>query len=80
MAGSPTINRYLGDRAEEWPGQDALHFRTMLAELITGTVARFVIQKRRPDPSYNIFYEHMQLMEKWLPQVHRELIPQIELR
>ena len=80
-AASPSIAGYLGDRAQEWPGQDDIHFRTMLAEVITLTVARFVIQRRRLEqlPSYRLFYEHMQLMEKWLPQVHRALVPPGEL-
>ena len=75
-AASPSFARYSGERQEGWPGQDGLHFRTMLAEVVTTAVARWVIQNRRQQDSadsYRIFFEHMQLMEKWLPRVHAVL-------
>lgn len=81
-ASDPTISRYLGKRQDGWPGQDGLHFRTMLAEVVTSTVARHVIQKRHVQEkaeSYRLFFEHMALAEKWLPRVHRVLIPNAEL-
>ena len=82
-AASESIARYLGDRSANWPGQNGLHFRTMLAEVATSTVARYIIQNRRQQErtdSYHIFYEHMQLMEKWLPRVHAVLVPTSELK
>ena len=81
-ASDPTIGRYLGKRQDGWPGQDGLHFRTMLAEVVTSTVARHVIQRRHVQEkaeSYRLFFEHMALAEKWLPRVHRVLIPTAEL-
>ena len=81
-ASDPTIARYLGKRQDGWPGQDQLHFRTMLAEVVTSTVARHVIQTRHVQEnteSYRLFYEHMMLAEKWLPRVHRILLPNAEL-
>ena len=81
-ASDPTIARYLGKRQDGWPGQDELHFRTMLAEVVTNTVARHVIQKRHVQEkaeSYRLFFEHMALAEKWLPRVHRVLIPNADL-
>ena len=81
-ASDPTIARYLGKRQDGWPGQDELHFRTMLAEVVTSTVARHVIQKRHVQEkaeSYRLFFEHMALAEKWLPRVHKVLLPTTEL-
>ena len=81
-ASDPSIKRYLGEREDGWPGQDDLHFRTMLAEIATHTLSRFVIsnrhQQERADP-YRLFQEHMVLMENWLPRVHRVLIPNNEI-
>ncbi len=81
-ARSPSIARYLGSRSQGYPGQDDIHFRTMLAEVVTGAVAKHVIQNRqhqeRPD-TYRILYQHSQLIEKWLPRVHGVLVPSNEL-
>ena len=77
-ANSPSIARYLGDPDQNWPGQEGLHFRTMLAEIATNTVARHVIQTRNQqgrEDVYTIFSQHMHLVEKWLPRVHNTLIP-----
>ena len=82
-AASRSIARYLGERRDGWPGQDGLHFRTMLAEVVTLAISRYVIQNRRQrdrSDSYRIFFEHMHLMEKWLPRVHAVLVPTNELR
>ena len=81
-AADPTIARYLGKRKDHWPGQDDLHFRTMLAEVVTYTLARHVIQNRHQQErsdSYRLFYEHMELVASWLPRVHRVLVPTAEL-
>ena len=78
----PTIARYLGKRQDGWPGQDDLHFRTMLAEVVTYILARHVIQNRHQQEradSFRLFYEHMKLAERWLPRVHRVLVPTSEL-
>ena len=82
-AKSPSIARYLGNRQDGYPGQDSIHFRTMLSEVVTGAVARHVIQNRqqqeRPDP-YRILFQHSQLTEKWLPRVHAVLVPVDDLK
>ena len=74
----PSVARYAGKKkGGRWPGLDTVHFNTMLAEIITWAFSRFVIQDRRQerqDPS-RLFYEQMQLMDKWLPRVHGALVP-----
>ena len=82
-ASSPSIARYLGDPDQNWPGQEGLHFRTMLAEIATQTVARHVVQSRHQqgrEDVYTVFGQHMRLVEKWLPRVHNTLVPTQELR
>ena len=81
-AADPTIARYLGKRQDGWPGQGDLHFRTMLAEVVTHTLARHVIENRHQQvgpESSRLFYEHMELAARWLPRVHRVLVPTAEL-
>lgn len=80
-ATDPTIARYLGRRQDGWPGQDDLHFRTMLAEVVTYTLARYVTQRRQQERSdiYRLLYEHEKLAERWLPRVHRVLVPTSDL-
>ena len=82
-AANPSISRYLGEKRDGWPGQGDIHFRTMLAEVITYTLARYVIQNRpqqeSPDMMFRLFVAHMELMERWLPRVHRVLVPTNEI-
>ena len=81
-ANSPSIARYLGDPDRNWPGQEGIHFRTMLAEIATYTVARHVIQTRHQqgkEDVFAIFAQYSQLVEKWLPRVHSTLVPGSEI-
>jgi hypothetical protein len=81
-AGHPSVARYLGSKQRKWPGQDAVHFRTMLAEIIAWAFARHVVQSRRQYErleSYQILHEQMQLMDKWLPRVHSALVSRGEI-
>ncbi len=77
-----SIARYLGPKRLGWPGQDELHFRTMLAEIIAFTYSRFRIQKKRQDEKQSaseLFIAHTRLMERWLPRIHAVLVPVADL-
>ncbi len=81
-AKDPSISRYLGSKRKAWPGQDQLHFRTMLAEIIALTMSRYVIQQRRLEgkmTASDLFREHSRLMDKWLTRVHAVLVPTSDL-
>jgi hypothetical protein len=71
-----SIARYLGS-SPDFPGQEQVHFRTILAELVAFHSVRRVVDRRRknaPSESVNLYREHMQLERKCLPRVHAALV------
>jgi hypothetical protein len=71
-----SIARYLGS-SPDFPGQEQVHFRTILAELVAFHSVRRVVERRRknsPSEALNLYREHMQLERKCLPRIHAALI------
>ena len=73
----PAIKRYLGP-GPEFPNQDSQGSRIMIAEIVAGEAARFVMERKYKDPGDldgPAFYaEHLRYLEKYLPRCHR-LVP-----
>jgi hypothetical protein len=81
-AKDPSISRYLGPKRKGWLGQNELHFRTLLAEIVCFTLSRYVVQQRQQGKSQEpaeVFASQMRLMDKWLPRVHSVLVSTREL-
>lgn len=81
----PSLNRYLGPKAERYPGQDDLHFRVLLAEVVAEALcARRLEGNIRANPgdfeamSWDDHYRHFsELMTRFLPKAHALMAPQI---
>ncbi len=76
-----SIGRYLGPYPE-LPGQEAFHFRTMLAELVAFHSVRRILEARRKGVAVEpltLYRDHMQLERKCLPRIHAVLAPVDEL-
>ena len=69
-----SVQRYLGKKSDNWPGQHSIHFRTMLAEIIAFEGTRRVIQNRNdgqlPLDALSLYHAHILLSEKCLKQIH----------
>ena len=84
-ANDRALARYLGPETagRDWPGQDTVHFRTMLAEVIVWAAARQELQRQEASGSRSatsLFYDQADRMSRMLPRVHRALVPENELR
>ena len=81
----PSLNRYLGPKSERYPGQDELHFRVLLAEVVAEALcARRLEGNIRANPgdfeamSWDDHYRHFsELMSRFLPKAHALMAPQI---
>ncbi|MXZ60862.1 MAG: hypothetical protein F4228_02835 [Acidobacteria bacterium] len=80
-ARDPTIRRYLGPKNAGWPGQNSVPFNVMLAEVIVEAASRSQLQREAGsgDP-LTLFGRQMALMRRWLPAIHRALVPDVEVR
>lgn len=78
-----SVARYLGP-GPDWRGQHSVHFRTMLAEIVTFHVVRKVIENKHPgrveDGAYSLYREHLKLEQKWSPRIHGVLIGTADLQ
>ena len=82
----PSLQRYLGRKSESFPGQDALHFRVLLAEVVAEALcARRLEGNVRANPgdfkgmTWDDYYRHFaELMSRFLPNAHRLMAPEIE--
>jgi len=82
----PTIKRYLG-KPEEFLGQDTLHFRMLLAELIADNVARKIlelesIREKEKYSNFDVsrFYkQHRKYTNEFLSIAHKIQIPEKDL-
>ena len=79
----PSLKRYLGPKSERYPGQDALHFRVLLAEVVAEALcARRLQGNIEANPgdfeamSWDDYYRHFsELLSKFLPKAHGLMAP-----
>ena len=82
----PSLQRYLGPKSESYPGQDDLHFRVLLAEVVAEALcARRLEGNVKANPgdfegmSWDDYYRHFaELMSRFLPNAHQLMAPEIE--
>ena len=80
----PSLNRYLGPKSERYPGQDELHFRVLLAEVVAEALcARRLEGNIQANPgdfeamSWDDYYRHFsELLSRFLPKAHALMAPQ----
>lgn len=72
------IRRYLGP-GPKFPNQESQRCRLMIAEIVAGEAARFVMERKHSEPGDldgPAFYaEHLYYLEKYLSRCHRLLVP-----
>ena len=79
----PSLKRYLGPKSEQYPGQDALHFRVLLAEVVAEALcARGLQGNIEANPrdfegmSWDDHYRHFaRMMSDFLPKAHGLMAP-----
>ena len=79
----PSLKRYLGPKSEQYPGQDALHFRVLLAEVVAEALcARRLQGNIEANPrdfdgmSWDEHYQHFaRMMSEFLPKAHALMAP-----
>ena len=80
----PSLMRYLGPKAESYPGQNAMHFRVLLAEVVAEALcARRLEGNVEANPNdfegmtWDDYYRHFaQLMSRFLPKAHALMAPE----
>lgn len=83
-AGHPSIKRYLGDASQNYPGQDAKHFRLLIAEIVAEAVcSRIVSRNAETNPeTYEkagwdfLYAEYCRYMRGFLPITHKLQCPE----
>lgn len=78
-----SLARYLGDKSEGFPGQDSLHFRLLLAEIVSDALCAQMLSRdiqNAPedyeDADWDLFYEeYSKLMTRFLPIAHEVQCP-----
>lgn len=82
LGGHPAIRRYLGP-GPDFPNQDTVPARTVVAEVIAGEATRMVMEKKFPVPGEldaPAFYsEHIGLLAKYLTRCHKMMVAELEL-
>jgi hypothetical protein len=82
LGGHPAIRRYLGP-GPDFPHQDALHARALVAEVVAGEAARMIMEKKFSVPGEldaPAFYsEHVGLLTKYLTRCHKMMVSDAEL-
>ena len=79
----PSLKRYLGPKSEQYPGQDELHFRVLLAEVVAEALcARRLQANIEANPrdfegmSWDDYYRHFaRMMSEFLPKAHGLMAP-----
>ena len=79
----PSLKRYLGPKSEQYPGQDALHFRVLLAEVVAEALcARRLQANIEANPrdfegmTWDDYYRHFAgMMSEFLPKAHGLMAP-----
>ncbi len=80
----PSLSRYLGDANQDFPGQEDLHFRVLVAEIVSDAVCGEMLRKRvDANPidwecaDWDTYYaEFSQLMTLFLPVAHKIQVPE----
>jgi hypothetical protein len=79
----PSLRRYLGTAADGFPGQNELHFRVLVAEIVAEAVCADIVSRSaeaNPESYANAdwdryYAEYSEYMTKFLPIAHRIVIP-----
>ncbi len=79
----PSLHRYLGDKQENFPGQEEKHFRLLLAETVADAVCARILghnTEARPadyrDYDWDAYYaEYSKLATEFLPIAHTSQLP-----
>lgn len=76
----PIVSRYLGAKNQNYPGQQTIPFNVMLAEIMVETASRNVLQRSTEAiVPVELFGRHEEQMRKWLPKIHRVLVPRVNI-
>ena len=76
----PSVRRYLGAKSQNYPGQRTIPFNVMLAEIMVEVASRSVLLRSTETISrLELFGRHEEQMRKWLPAIHRVLVPKAGL-
>ena len=81
-AKDPTVKRYLGPKRNGWPGQNSIPFNVMLAEIMVEAASRYKLQRSETElrDLSSLLGRHLEQIRKWLPSIHRTLVPEVDLR
>ncbi|WP_420462737.1 hypothetical protein [Candidatus Palauibacter sp.] len=79
----PSLKRYLGPKSEQYPEQDALHFRVLLAEVVAEALCARRLQgnidanpRDFEGSSWDEYYRHYaRMMSEFLPKAHGLMAP-----
>ena len=79
----PSLERYLGPKSEQYPGQDELHFQVLLAEVVAEALcARRLQANIESNPrdfegmAWDDYYRHFaRMMSEFLPKAHGLMAP-----
>ena len=80
----PSLRRYLGEKATGFPGQESIHFRLLLAEIVAEAVCAHLLSRNveaspedYEDADWDLYYaEYSKYMTKFLPIAHKLQCPQ----
>ncbi len=80
----PSLRRYLGSAAESFPGQNAEHFRVLVAEIVADAVCADIVSRSadaNPEGYANAdwdryYAEYSEYMTKFLPIAHKIVVPE----
>lgn len=75
----PSLRRYLGDKDDGFPGQESIHFRLLLAEIVSDAVCNKMMSRNvdeapeeYDDADWDLYYaEYSKYMTLFLPIAHR---------
>ena len=81
----PSLKRYLGAKSDRYPGQDAVHFRVLLAEVVAEALCSRRLQGNiEANPrdfegmSWDEYYHQFSdLMSRFLPKAHALMAPNV---
>jgi hypothetical protein len=79
----PSLARYLGSKAEGFPGQEERHFRVLLAEIVADAVCSELLRRNidanpfdYENADWNTYYaDFSEYMTSFLPTAHKLVVP-----